>query len=178
MTESAINDTPFDLVKLELCLRCSEKDKKVIVYFMLELDCNVCILDSLFHTSMAFVALLDETKAKDFCHAVIADIQACITRFLGSPTISNEGFVKWDDDKVETIVYKSVKSNKDRVIIEHSSTLSLFIYIRIINGAVWFDSSSKTERRPFPAGLFQWFMGVCVHNMVNYHIHERDGVPE
>lgn len=70
-----------------LCLRCSPKDKWVLVYFSLALDCNWPILEALANISMLNIIIKNVAERGRFFQALQDYAQSQLSLRLGQPEI-------------------------------------------------------------------------------------------
>jgi len=157
-----------------LCLRCSDKDKWLCVYFATVLNCNVCILDSLFHVFWAVLAL----KRPYYSLGVML----CIRDILWSQLVARLGPI----DRVHM--------NESAVWRSATAILELNAYHR--PGSVWGNTIEcirvdktfirvefsfeddilkfccgykDSEKKPFKSGLLEWFVEACLEDTVKFY---------
>jgi len=165
------------LSKHHLYLRCSPKDKWILLYFMLALDCSVCVLDSLYYTAFAFLAVKNLTDLD-----TIEWIFFIIRRDLGE-RLDRKRIVA--DNTKNIILWKTPFTKLDLRTYWHDGGYMLSLRsvkkmpwlqiqtgIRVDNGILYFADNDivVANFRKFNAGFFVWFLMNRIEETVKVYL--------
>lgn len=166
----------------QLRLRCSEKDKWVLLYFMLGLDCSVCILDSLFYTSLAFLSSIRQNDDLGLTLQLVEVLRLKLTPRLGLfHSVGMNESSNWENGKgvLELAGYRDTRvslqyegsSCEIRLLCTKYNGTFLRTYFTVNSGILYFAVGYiGAPKSKFVSGLFEWFIDNCIEETVNFYL--------
>jgi len=152
-----------------LVLRCSEKDKWIVFYFSVILNCNVCILETLYYTSLAFVELRQFISNSTFLVNLISKMAHMIERQLGESK-SSSPTARW--------LWGNLGNRITLLLFPNGVTLRwpdfdhpLFQTTFFLENRVLYFSMTRNreEKETLKAGDFGWIMNNCIEQTLKLY---------
>jgi hypothetical protein len=157
---------------------CSQKDKWTLIYFSLALDCNVCVLDSLFHTSFQFVELDKSVDSwvwairfgNALMHRLIARLREPVSKTFTQCT--------WQRGENQLVQSNCPKGFHQREVVIHcfpcENLSGTFLRTSfVISGTTLRFSTGyiTTEMHRFKnIAFFEWFVNTCIEETVKLYL--------
>lgn len=131
-----------------LCiLRCSVKDRQLVVYFTLILDCNVAVLDSLFFNSFAYLAFANNNWQETFARELCKYVDHRIRQSIGPRNTA----LCWTNQETELDWHTTVSLNEGWqlvLLLMHGHWIALKITFFVSESAIFItEDGSNAERK-------------------------------
>jgi hypothetical protein len=157
-----------------LCLRCSDKDKWLLFYFTLGLDCNTSVLESLYCVSLAVLVLREPRYNLDFALRLKNTFQSQLVARLGSGERPHTNLPLWRNDNAILEMQSSYRFNQEYdLAIECIRIDKTFVRVvfslegDILKFRCGYNDSPKM---PFRLGLFEWVIEAFIEDIVNFYL--------
>lgn len=156
-----------------LHVRCSEKNKRVVFIFVLALDCNVCIVDSLFYTSFGYLVLDKRTASQTFTLWFAREILDRLIARIGPPSVTflNEN-TTWQRT-MKDLKLDVHRNNRNFEIcllcVQYNGTFlqSTFFVGKKLYVSTGYNDAPKCKLR---AGSFEWIVNNCIEETVKLYL--------
>lgn len=171
----------------QLSLRCTENDQWLLIYCMINLDCDACVLDSLFHTSLAFMCLIDVRTIEAFCQTFLKELTSAFVPLIGTPHHRGCCTRKWNrqvaDLRLDTVsvgtngkLFTHVVENQERYLIQiecmHSDRGCMETVISVEEGILWLRTSGWRTKQLCKPGMLLPFIKTCVEQTATLYRRE------
>lgn len=158
---------------LRLC--CSQKDKWILIYFMLALGCNVCVLESLFHTSFEFVELDNSVDFLRWATRFGNELMHRLVARLGEPSFKDMVRCVWQRGENQLVQHNFPKGLYQRKTVVQCTTLSatfLRTDFAVHRNTLRFSTGYITaEMHTFNnIAFFEWFVNSCIEETVKLYL--------
>lgn len=157
-----------------LCLRCSDKDKWLLVYFASVLGCNVCVVESFYYTSCAFLMLKTLNQAPRFAdnitHILLCRLIACLGP---SESEVNHTTAQWTKSNAQLQFDALHKVDGFEITIQCNHVNGSFLRTSFSGHCHSLSFSygyANAPKQLFKSGLFEWFVNSCIEETVKLYL--------
>jgi len=157
-----------------LCLRCSDKDKWLLFYFTLGLDCNTSVLESLYYVSLAVLVLRKPRYNLDVTLRLKNTFQSQLVTRLGPGNRPHTNLPLWRNDNAILEMQSSYRFYKEYdLVIECTRIDKTFVRVvfslegNILKFRCGYNDSPKMS---FRLGLFEWVIETCIEDIVKFYL--------
>jgi hypothetical protein len=172
----------------QLRIGCTKKDQWLLVYFMTNLECNVCIADALFHSALAVVCLVDgQTMTTIFWRTFLEDLTNAFVPLIGTPHHQSCCTRKWNRQVADLRIdcasmgtngqlFTHVVENQERYLIQiecmHSDRGCMETVISVEEGILWLHTSGWRTKQLCKPGMLLPFIKTCVEQTATLYRRE------
>jgi hypothetical protein len=160
---------PLDFPQDGFSLSCSEKDRWLICYLGVILNCNVCILESLYYTALAFVVLKQGIPEERFTLAVVKYLNHMIWKQLGRARINPSFLARWGQPGNEISLCRTTAIVLLRWPYNNIPLVQFCISVE--NRVLYFSMQPNNLRQTLNAGAFPWLLNACIETMLTFIDH-------
>jgi len=158
-----------------LCLRCSDKDKWLLFYFTLGLDCNTSVLESLYYVFLAVLAL--RKPDYDLYMLIWLDYYfRCqfLVRLGSNHRDHTNGSYLWSNDNA-ILEMNTIQRPCNEYDLTIECTRIDNTFVRVVfyleDDILKFRCGSKdSPKMSFRLGLFEWVIETCIEDIVKFYL--------
>ena len=176
----------------QLRIGCTEKDQWLLVYFMTNLECNVCIADALVHSAWAFVCLVDIQTIEAFCQTFLKELTSAFVPLIGVPHHRGCCTRKWNrqvadlridcasvgtNGQLFTHVVEKEALHLIQIECMHSDRGCIETVISVDEGILWLRTSGWRTKQLCKPGMPLPFIKTCVEQTAMLYQRDLAGFP-
>lgn len=155
----------MQILKAFFSLCCSEKDKWVLCYFSAVLNCNVCIMESLYYTSLAFVTVLKNEQDSFLCGlAIVIENKIRVHYGAGNPILNTTW--DWTRDGRKIVLRLDRLDNSIELYSCFTPAYRQAEFIFEDDVLCYSLGYIESPRLRFKPGLFEWILTTVIDETV------------